>query len=114
MQLGLHIGVIRTRRGISQQELADEIDKSPSYISYIETGKKGMSLETFVLIANTLNVSADELLIDSLENTIKVSNHAFANLLSDCTEFETKMMLDVAAAVKESLRGNRALYRSKR
>jgi hypothetical protein len=39
-----------------------------------------MSLDTFILLVNALNTTADELLIDSLENTIKVPP-SFAALL---------------------------------
>ncbi len=78
VQIGKHIGEIRRRRGLSQQKLSEIIDKSPTYISYIEGGLKCMSLDTFVAIANALQVSADELLKDSIENTIAVSNHEFA------------------------------------
>ena len=38
VQIGKHIGEIRKRRGLSQQKLSEIIDKSPTYISYIEGG----------------------------------------------------------------------------
>jgi hypothetical protein len=65
-----------------------------------------MSLETFVLLANALNVSADELLTDSLENTINVTNHEFAVLLSDCNNCEKRILLEIATAAKKSIRDN--------
>ena len=68
--LGRRIGEIRRRRGLSQMALAEQIEKAPTFISSIETGQRGMSIETFVSIANALNVSADALLIDSIENTV--------------------------------------------
>ena len=52
VQIGKHIGEIRKRRGLSQQKLSEIIDKSPTYVSYIEGGLKCMSLDTFVSIAN--------------------------------------------------------------
>ena len=81
VQIGKHIGEIRKRRGLSQQKLSEIIDKSPTYVSYIEGGLKCMSLDTFVSIANALQVSADELLKDNIENNIKVANHEFASLI---------------------------------
>ena len=68
-----------------------------------------MSLDTFVSIANALQVSADELLMDSIENTIKVSSHEFAAIISDCSEYERHILLEVALAVKKSIRENRHL-----
>lgn len=82
VQIGKHIGEIRKRRGLSQQKLSEIIDKSPTYVSYIEGGLKCMSLDTFVSIANALQVSADELLKDNIENNIKVANHEFASLIA--------------------------------
>ena len=79
--LGNKIKTIRKRKGITQQTLAELTDCTPTHISYCETGRKNMSLDTLVRIANALNVTTDELLIDSLENTVKVSNHVFTALL---------------------------------
>lgn len=79
--VGKRIGQLRKRRGLSQLMLSEMIDRSPTHLSYIETGAKSMSLETFVRIANALNASADELLIDLLNNTNVASAHAFSSLL---------------------------------
>ena len=55
--IGKHIREIRQRNNLSQAMLSELVDKTPSYISYIESGIKSMSLDTFVLIANALEVS---------------------------------------------------------
>ena len=107
--IGKRIGEIRKHRGISQQRLAEIIEKSPTYISYIENGLKCMSLDTFVSIANALHVSADELLKDSIDNTIKVFNHDFANLISDCNEYEKRVLLELSLTAKKAMRDNRHL-----
>lgn len=107
VQIGKRVGELRKRRGISQTVLAEMIDKSPTYISYIESGLKCMSLDTLVSIANALHVSADELLIDSLENTVRVSNHEFSALLADCSEYEMKVLFALAKSAKTALRENR-------
>lgn len=109
--LGRKIKAIRRKRGLSQAQLAEQVECSVPYISYIERAHKCVSLEMFVFIANALNASADELLRDDLENTIAVSNHEFASLLSDCSSYETHILLDIVRAAKESMRGNRRLLR---
>ena len=109
-KIGKRIGEIRKRRGLSQSTLAEIIEKTPSYISYIENGVKKMSLETLVSIANALRVSADDLLRDCIENSVKVSNHEFAGLLSDCTEYEKRVLLGVSVAAKTVLRENRHFF----
>ena len=102
--LGKKIKVIRKRKGVSQQALAEMANCSPTHISYCETGRRHMSVETLVRIANALHVTADELLIDSLQNTVKVSNHEFSAVLIDCSEYEKNVLLDVLVATKTSLR----------
>ena len=57
---------------------------------------------------------ADELLKDSIENTIKVSNHEFAVLIADCNEYEKRVLLSIAKSAKESLRENRHLAPNRR
>ena len=85
--IGKRIRLIRHRRRLSQAMLSELIDKTPSYISYIENGFKSMSLETFVLIANALRVSPTQLLIEQLTCTeIYASNRQAGiptNLLLD-------------------------------
>lgn len=104
--LGKRVKHIRKKKGHTQMELAELLDKSTTYISDMERGIKGMSLETLVVLANVLHVSADEILVDSLENTIRVSNHEFARILSDCTDYEKRVLLDIVTAAKQSLRKN--------
>lgn len=107
ISVGQRIKVIRKRRGFSQMALAELIEKSSAYISYIENGSKSLSIDTLVQIANVLNVPADELLQDNLTNTIMVSNHAFATIVSDCSEYERRVLLEAITALKLSLRNNK-------
>ena len=65
-KLGKRIQSARRETGLSQEQLAEAIGKSPSAVSTIETGKRGASLETLIRIANALQVSADYLLADQL------------------------------------------------
>ena len=68
--LGQRIRAFRTKKGITQMELAERIDRSAAYMSYVETAYKFCSLDTLVRVANELNVSTDDLLIDSLTHPI--------------------------------------------
>lgn len=110
--LGQRIRALRTKKGITQMVLAERIETSPAYISYIETAYKSCSLDMLIRIANALNVSADDLLIDSLENTIKVTNHEFASVLTDCTDYEMRVLLDIIKTAKQAMREYRYLKRT--
>lgn len=113
ISIGQKIKAIRKRRGLSQLTLSELIGRSPTYVSYIECGTKSMSLDTFILLVNALNTTADELLIDNLDNTIKVTNHQFATLISDCSDYERRILLDVTMSTKKSLRENRQYMRTR-
>ena len=80
--IGKRIRQIRHRRRLSQAMLSELIDKTPSYVSYIESGLKSMSLETFVLIANALRVSPTQLLIEQLACTEVHASKEITLLLS--------------------------------
>lgn len=114
ISLGQRIRQMRKRKGLTQLSLSEQLGLSPTYISYIESGSKSMSLSTFIEVANILNVTADELLVDSLVNTVKVSNHELTALLSDCSEYEKHILLDAATAIKASLRNNKGYFHSRR
>ena len=60
--VGSRIKAVRISRGMSQADLAVEASVSLPLISNIERGKTGMQLETFVKVAEALQVSADYLL----------------------------------------------------
>jgi transcriptional regulator with XRE-family HTH domain len=107
ISIGEKIKVIRKRKGLSQLTLSELIDRSPTYISYIEGGIKSMSLDTFILLVNALNTTADELLMDNLKNTIKVFNNEFAEIISDCSDSEKRIIFDIITATKKSIRENR-------
>lgn len=108
--MGKRVTEIRKKRGLSQLTLSEMVGISPQSMSNIEMGVKGMRLDTFVAVANALNVSADEILVDELKNTVKVTNHAFAALLSDTSEYEKRIMLMVVSSVKEALRSNKGYF----
>ncbi len=108
--LGSRIRYIRKKRGLSQNSLSEMIDKSPTYLSYIESGIKCMSLDTFVDLTNALNVTADDLLKDSLENISIVTNSGFASILSDCNSYEQRVLYDLVVVAKEVLRSNETFF----
>lgn len=62
--IGKRIKQQRELAGLTQMQLAEALDISPNHLSAIERGIKVPRLETFVKIANRLDVSADTLLMD--------------------------------------------------
>ena len=60
--VGQRIKMAREAKGLTQEDLAAMVELSPTHVSVIERGLKAAKLDTFVAIANALEVSADSLL----------------------------------------------------
>ncbi len=60
--IGKRIRERRRSRNLSQEQLADLIDKSTVFVSNLENGKTGASLESIVNICLVLDLSLDELI----------------------------------------------------
>jgi len=92
--LGKKIQERRRQLGLSQQHAAERLNLSTSFFSRVERGEKVASLETLIKIANTLELSLDYLLKESLKNT--VSNELtvlLAQIFTDKTAEETDRLL---------------------
>ena len=61
-KLGQNMKRIRTKKKMSQGDIARALDVDRGYISNIENGKKNPTLATIQKLADALRVSADELL----------------------------------------------------
>ena len=62
--IGSRLKEAREQAHLTQEELAEIVDISPTHMSVIERGVKTPKLDTFVKIANALHLSADALLQD--------------------------------------------------
>ena len=77
---------------MSQEDLARAVHISGRHISNIETGAKAPSLELLILLANALEVSADDLLTDSLLHSSSPVGTEIYDLLLDCNHDEKEML----------------------
>ena len=102
--IGLRIRRFRKERGLTQQALAELSHQEPSNISHIERGATKLSLPTLVSICNALCVTVDDLLCDSLTESKVSFEREIANLLSDCSHWELKVIAGTMRSLKECLR----------
>ncbi len=65
IQIGLKIAYYRKLRGLTQEELAERINKSPAFIGHIEAPNinKAVSLDTLFDISKELDVPAYKFLL---------------------------------------------------
>lgn len=65
LQLGLKIAYYRKLRGLTQEQLAERIDRTPAFIGHVEAPnvRKAVSLDTLFDIAAVLDVPAYKFLL---------------------------------------------------
>ncbi len=99
--LGNSIRKQRKKKGLTQEKLSELCGFDYNYIGYIERAKKRIGIDLMVRIANTLEVSADYLLSES----ITFSNDAHIDkaraYLSDMDRDEIKMTCDLIKTVRK-------------
>ncbi len=93
--LGRRIQIQRKRKDLSQNDLADLIDKSTIFVSYIENGNKNLSLDTFVDIVKALETSPNELLRDSFDTSLEEISMSMSDELGGCNEEEAQLILEM-------------------
>lgn len=76
----------RLKGGLTQEELAKQINISPSAISLYESGEREPNLQTLVTIAKELNVTTDYLLgLSDINIASKASIEIIKDLINSIT-----------------------------
>jgi len=110
MQIGLQIGhKIKSKRrklGIAQAELAKKISISPSYLNLIESGKRKISVDLLLKVANELNIEISDI-------SKKTDTNLFQNLMDllgddlfedlDITNFDIKELVNTNPLIAKAL-----------
>ena len=91
--VGQRIKEVREAKGLTQEDLADIVDLSPTHVSVIERGLKVAKLDTFVAIANALDVSADVLLIDVVAQSTNGATNELAEIIAKLPVKEKRKIL---------------------
>lgn len=101
-EVGRRIKIAREAKNLSQEDLAVLVDLSTTHVSVIERGKKTTRLDTFVAIANALEVSADSLLIDVVDHSITgTTNELYEMISAQPKEQQIRILNAVRAFIGE-------------
>ena len=100
--LGSRIRAERTKKEITQAQLAEWVDVSTAFIGQIERGERKFSIATLVDIASTLRVSVDYLLKDNIENVSSIVEEFVA--LVERNPKEAPLALDIVRSVLEHMK----------
>lgn len=99
--VGQRIKEAREAKGFTQEDLAAIVDLSPTHVSVIERGLKVAKLDTFVAIANALDVSADALLIDVVTHSTESAANELSVLLKKLPMKEKRKILKAVKVLAE-------------
>lgn len=101
--IGLRIRKLRRQKLWTQENLAEKAEITPDYLCRIELGKKHPSLKTLLLIANALDTTVDDLLVDVQKKNILVIENEEKSLLAGCTEKQIRFLLAICRIMKEEI-----------
>ena len=101
--LGKRIQKYRWEKKWSAEKFAEVIDVSVPYVRELERGAKTPSMKMFVVIANKLEVTADDLLCDSVKKDTQVVSNELADKLKKCSPEKVKTIHAVVDSLIEKL-----------
>ena len=100
-KLGKKIKYYREQKGLTQEELAGLVNLSPTHVSVIERGLKVTKLDTFIAIANALDVSADTLLIDVVTHSVSGVTNELSEMIEKLPKEKQQRIINAVRALVE-------------
>jgi transcriptional regulator with XRE-family HTH domain len=98
-KIGIRIKDERLKQNISQEKLAEFINMSKEHVSHIECGTTKLSLPALVKICNSLEITPDLLLLDSLYKSREYLKDEFSKIIENCNNLDLKLIIETAKAI---------------
>lgn len=99
--VGNNIKNIRLSKGLTQEQLAEKLNRSVNFVSLIELGKSGMSVETIVAICNILDISSESIFKGLINYTLKETDRYILENISSLTNKDKKIVTDLIQYILE-------------
>lgn len=99
--LGKKIKQIRIEKGISQEKLSEKIDISPRQMCTIENGNSFPSIETFIKIAEILEININDFFNLTPETNDKLRRDIY-DLIQTSTIQELHLIKDIISAIQNN------------
>ncbi len=97
--IGQRIKEARLEKNITQEELADKLDLSVTYISRVENGNSHINLNRLSQVCNVLEISEGTLLNGVYNKSENYLNKEFADLLKNTTPKKQKLIYEMAKTI---------------
>jgi len=101
--LGAKIREERRKQNLTQEQLADKVSVTYSYIGQVERGERGISLETLINVSNCLGVTVDFLLANYIDNEDEYLRQLWIRLVKNRSEKEQDMIINAVKAIVNGL-----------
>lgn len=97
--LGRRIREERIRSGLTQEQTAEYINVSTTYIGLIERGERSVTLEKLIQLSNCFHVTLDYLLQDSIPVSTGKDDKQMQLLWQSASDDDKALILSLAKSV---------------
>ena len=100
VQIGSQVRIARERMKMTQEQLAEKLERSPQFVSDIERGVVGVSIPTLKNLCLALGVSSDSILF------AKASGRGYDAINEKCrslSDEQFKLLLDIIGKYVEAV-----------
>ncbi len=98
--IGIRVKNLRLSKGLSQEKLAEKMGISSKYLSSIERGKENPTLDTFMKLAEALNIEISEIFSFSHEGKSSKDLKAFiGSLIKGSNEEKLRLTAKIVKAI---------------
>ncbi len=100
IQIGERIKAARERARLTQEQLAEQIEVSPQYISDLERGVVGISIPTLTRLCIAAGVSSDQILFDGRTQSYGA---ALAQKCDGMTQEQFRLLLEIVDRYRQAI-----------
>lgn len=97
--LGKRIREERKKSNLTQEQLAELINVSTTYVGFIERGERSITLDKLVSIATALGISVDYLLRDSVTVNSSAQEKLLLKLFSSANSQQKDFILEMTKLI---------------
>lgn len=101
-QVGNNIKSIRTAQGLTQEQMAEKLNRSVNFVSLIELGKSGMSVPTIIEICNVLDVDTNSIFKGLIPYKQKEKDRYIVENISAFNDKDKKIVTDLMKYILET------------
>ncbi|MBQ4529367.1 MAG: helix-turn-helix transcriptional regulator [Lachnospiraceae bacterium] len=99
LALGNRIREERKKLNLTQEQLAEKMDVSATYIGFVERGERTITLGKLTCLANVLGVSVDYLLADTIAVPTSNKEELILSLFASATEDQQELIINISKLI---------------